>query len=1067
MESMLRIRKSWTLACAGLLYASEVLMSSPAQAQDKSNYQYDPSMYQEMKWRNIGPFRGGRSTAATGVVGDPFTYYFGSTGGGVWKTEDAGVTWKNISDKFFKTGSVGAIAVAPSDPNVIYVGMGEACVRGVTTSHGDGVYKSTDAGKTWTHLGLENTRQISRVRVHPKNPDLVYVAAQGHLWGPNSERGIYRSSDGGKNWQLVLHVDEDTGASDLSVDVNNPRVLYAAMWQHHRKPWKVVSGGPGSGIHKSTDGGETWNELTDGLPDVMGKIGVAVSPANSERVWAIVEADKGGLFRSDDAGKSWKLINEERVLRARAWYYTHVFADPQDEETVYILNAPVMKSVDGGKKFTRIATPHGDNHDLWINPEDNQWMINSNDGGGNVSFNGGKTWSTQANQPTAQFYRVITDNRFPYHVYGGQQDNSTVAIASRTSDAGIGREDWYPVGGCESAHVAFDPDNPTLVYAGCYQGQITEYNHGIGAERNVMADPYLGLGSDPKDLKYRFNWNAPILASPHDPNVIYHAGNVLLKTTDRGKSWTEISPDLTRNEKKKQGQGGGPITNEAAGAETYNTILYVVESPHEAGTIWVGSDDGLVHLTRNGGEVWEEVTPKDIGEAHINAIEVSPHDPATAYLAVSRYKLDDYTPLVFKTENFGKKWQKLTDGIPDGAWVRVVREDPKRQGLLYAGTETGIYVSFDDGKQWQPFQTNLPVVPITDLTIRNDDLVAATQGRSFWILDDLTPLHQISDEIAQSCKFLFAPRTTVRMASGGRPEAHAGKNPPSGAVIYYYFAEAPDTSSAPLKLEITDNDGIVVRSFSSEKEDQPEGERNPFQEQSVKTLPAKAGMNRFVWDFRRDEMTKIPKLFTFGSLDGYRVQPGAYQLTLTSGEFSSTRSFEIVPDPRSETTPASFKEQQATLASIWSSINEMHESVKQLREVRQQVKELVERTADHAESEAVSVAAKTLTEKITEWEKKIVQPKQKTFQDVINFPNKLNAQMIYLLGAIDEADPPVTIGAKKRFETLQSEWEGHKSAMNRILAEDVPAFNAVFKSKNIPAVIVAPKKMSETGTGWE
>ncbi|MEE8117067.1 MAG: glycosyl hydrolase, partial [Gemmatimonadales bacterium] len=680
-------------------WAALMLTTSALHAQ-RIDPVYDTTLYHAMQWRNIGPFRGGRSVAVAGVTSDPNTYYFGGAGGGVWKTEDAGESWRNISDGFFRTSSVGAITVAESDPNVIYVGMGEHAVRGVTTSHGDGIYLSTDAGKTWTHVGLERTRAISRIRVHPRDPDLVYVAAQGAPYGPTEDRGIYRSSDGGKTWEKILYVSETAGASDLSMNPSNPRVLYAAFWDHLRRPWVVRSGGEGSGIYKSTDGGDTWEQLTDGLPELMGKTSVAVSPANRERVWAIIEAERGGLYRSSDAGKTWRRVNSDRVLRARAWYYVEVFADPQDEETVYVLNAPVMKSLDGGRNFNRVSTPHGDNHDLWINPTDNRILINANDGGANISFNGGRSWSSQRNQPTAQFYRVNTDNQFPYRVYGGQQDNSTVAIAGRTADGSIDWKDWHAVGGCESAHVAFDPDDPSLVYAGCYQGQINEWDARTNTSRAIMAYPYLGLGMEPKDMRYRFNWNAPIVVSPHNPDVVYHAGNVLLRTQDRGMTWREISPDLTRDEEERQGAGGEPITNEGAGGEVYNTIMYVVESPHEAGTIWVGSDDGLVHLTRDAGANWVDVTPDDVGEAMINAIEVSPHDPAAAYIAVTRDKFNDFTPHIYRTRDYGD------------AWVRVVREDPVRRGLLYAGSETGVYVSFDDGDHWQSLQLNLPVTPI-------------------------------------------------------------------------------------------------------------------------------------------------------------------------------------------------------------------------------------------------------------------------------------------------------------------------------------------------------------------
>jgi len=1015
---------------------------------------YDSTLYKALQWRNIGPFRGGRVCAVAGVPGQPLTYYFGATGGGVWKTEDAGITWKNISDGYFKTGSVGAIAVADADPNVIYVGMGEAAIRGVATSHGDGVYKSTDAGKTWKPLGLEKTRQISTIRIHPKNFDLVYVAAQGSIWNQNPERGIYRSKDGGKTWELVFKVNDSAGASDLSMDVNNPRILYAAFWEHLRRPWQVLSGGPNSGIYKTTDGGDTWTKLTEGLPENMGKIGVAVSPKNSERVWAVIEADKGGLYRSDNGGKSWQLINSKRVLRARAWYYTEIFADPQNEEIVYILNAPMLKSIDGGRNFRPVATPHGDNHDLWINPANNQNLINGNDGGANISFNGGKTWSTQANQPTAQFYRVIADNRFPYYVYGGQQDNSSVAIPSRTTDGGIDREHWYPVGGCESAYVAFNPDHPDLIYAGCYQGIITEYQAATKKERNVMAVPYLGLGGDAKEHKYRFNWNAPILVSPHDSKVIYHAGNILLKSGDRGQTWQEISPDLTRNEKEKQGKGGAPITNEAAGAEVYNTIFYTVESKYQAGTIWAGTDDGLVHLTRNGGAAWENMTPKNIGEAQINAIEISPHDPATAYLAVTRYKFGDFTPHIFKTPDYGKTWTRLVNGIGPEAFVRVVREDPKRKGLLYAGTETGLYISFNDGKQWQPFQLNLPIVPITDLTIRHDDLIASTQGRSFWILDDLTPLHQITDEVAKAEAHLFKPRAAYRMEGGSPDIPGVGKNPPNGAMIFYYFAKAPDTTKIEVKLEILDASDQVLRSYSPKRKEPVAGEQEGPGSAVPLPLPVKTGMNRFVWDLRGENVVRVPELFVFGSLQSYKVAPGIYKARLTVGGKSLSQSFEVAQDPRLPISPAAFKEQQNMLAALRTRANEIHEAALQLREVRKQVKDWTARTKDQSNAKTLADSGKVLIERLSQFEEQLVQPKQETFQDVINFPNKLNAQMINLMSDIDASDPPLTTGMKTRFAELQAEWEQLQPKWRRILEQDVPKFNALFLQNAIPAVIV-------------
>jgi len=1025
----------------------------PTQAQD---YEYDPSMYQAMEWRNIGPYRGGRATTVAGLQHDIFTYYMGTTGGGVWRTTDGGDSWHNISDKFFKTGSVGAIAVSESDPNVIYVGMGEAPIRGVTTSHGDGVYKSMDAGKTWIHMGLDRVRQISEVRIHPRNPDLVYVAAQGSPYGANPERGIYRSQDGGESWELILHVDEDTGASDLSMDLTNPRILYAAMWNHRRYPWKVHSGGESSGVYKSTDGGDNWEKLTDGLPEVMGKIGVAVSPANPERVWVLAEADEGGLFRSENGGTSWQRVNEDRVLRARAWYYTHLFADPVDEETVYVLNAPMLKSVDGGVSFKPIPTPHGDNHGLWINPDNNQIMINSNDGGANVSYNGGKTWSPQNNQPTAQFYRVNTDNRLDYYVYGGQQDNSSMAIASRSRDAGIGREDWFPASGCESAYLAFDPDNPRLIYGGCYQGYITVYDTELKSNRPIDAYPSLRLGSDPIDQKYRFNWNAPILTSHYDPNVIYHAANKLLKTEDGGLSWTEISPDLTLNNPENLGKGGGPITNEAAGAEVYHTIFYVAESPHEEGTIWAGTDDGLVHITRDGGESWNDVTPKDIGEVLINTIEVSPHDPGTAYLAVNAYKFNDFTPHVFKTTNYGRSWSRLVEGIADEAFVRVVREDPRRKDLLYAGTETGMYVSFNGGEQWQPFQMNLPVVAITDMKIQNNDLVVATQGRSFWILDDLSPLHQMNEEIAEKNMHLFKPSDAYRINRGGRPAANTGKNPPSGAILYYNLGELAD--SAEVTMAILNASGDTLRTYDSKQPAGASASPSPAGAGAAKHLSKKPGMNRFVWDFRHNELTKIPGVFTFGSLQGYRVAPGTYTAALSVDGETSQQSFDVLPDPKLNLTPADYEEQQTYLAGLYAYTDEMHVSVNRMNAVKEQLEGLVGFAKEREEGAPIVTAGNALIEKIDDWKKHIIQEKQKTFQDVINFPNKLNAQFIYMLSSVDGIEPPLTEGERERYEDLVAEWAALQEEMQSILDTDVPAFNTLYQQQALPAVLVPEVK---------
>ncbi len=1036
-----RASSSFTGTCAFIVLFTSLVSDVIAQ----TDSQYDTTLYQAMEWRNIGPFRGGRSVAVAGVASEKFTYYFGGTGGGVWKTDDAGETWRNVSDGFFKTGSVGAIAVAESDPNVVYVGMGEHAVRGVTTSHGDGVYRSTDAGRTWQHMGLERTRAISRIRVHPENPDLVYVAAQGAPYGPTEERGLYRSKDGGKSWEVVLKVDETSGASELAMDRTNPRILYAAFWDHLRQPWVVRSGGPGSGIYKSTDGGDSWEKLTEGLPELMGKVAVDVSPADPDRVWALIEAESGGLYRSDDAGKTWALVNSERVLRARAWYYIEVFADAEDRETVYVLNAPMMRSVDGGKTFTRIRVPHGDNHDLWLNPFDNQVMINANDGGANISFNGGKTWSTQRNQPTAQFYRVSTDHRFPFWLYGGQQDNTSVAIMSRsTHGPGIGWKDWFNAGGGESAYVAFDPDNPVLLYATSIHGVITELDTRTQAARGITAYPPFTLGLDGVDLKYRYNWNAPVVASPHDPNVLYHAAQVLLKTEDRGRNWIEISADLTFNDKEKQRQGGVPITNEAAGGELYNTIFYVAPSPHEKATIWVGTDDGLVQLTRDGGATWEKATPEGIGEAMINAIDVSPHEPGSAYIAVTKYKFNDFTPHIFKTADYGRSWKRLVEGIGPEAWVRVVREDPVRRGLLYAGTETGMYVSFDDGEQWQSLQLNLPIVPITDLRIEQNQLAAATQGRAFWILDDLTVLQQMTAEVQSSEAHLFRPENAYRVGGGTSESPILGKNPPNGAVIYYYLAHKPEDGA--VTLEVLDRAGGLVRTFASDASEEEENDASH-------PLAVKPGLNRQVWDLRRESPPAIPGIRQLGGSQGHRILPGTYTARLTVSESAMTQDFDVLGDPRLEPGVADYRASGEFLLKVYEQVVELRESVRQIRSVREQISELVERTAERQGGDEIGEMGKALVDSLTSLEERLVQVNYQTQQDRVNFPPRLNDMLNGLQGELDNTDYPPTAGALSRLDELSADWSRERAELERLLAEDLEALNALVRENGVPAVV--------------
>jgi photosystem II stability/assembly factor-like uncharacterized protein len=1019
-----------------------------------------------LEFRSIGPFRGGRVDAVTGVRGQPLVYYQGATGGGVWKTTDAGASWAPVSDKDFKTGSVGAIAVAESDSNVVYVGMGEAAIRG-NVSHGDGVYKSSDGGKTWFNVGLKNTYQISRVRVHPKSADLVYVAAQGHVWGSNPERGIFRSKDGGKTWDKVLFVSDKTGASDLVMDPTNPRVLYAGFWQVHRKPWTLESGGTEGGIYKTTDGGDTWKKLAGGLPEgVVGNIGVAVSPTRPDRVWAIVESrEKGGVYRSDDGGEKWTRTNTENKLRQRAWYYTRIYADPKNADAVYVLNTGFYRSGDAGRTFNPIRVPHGDNHDLWIDPDDPARMIESNDGGANVSFDGGRSWSTILNQPTAQFYRVITDDRFPYWVYGSQQDNTSVAIASRGRGAGIDMSDWHQVGGCESGWIAPKPKDPDVVFAGCYGGAITRYDHRTGQERDVVAWPQLAIGQAAKDLKYRFQWNAPILISPHDPNTLYHAAQVLLRSRNEGQSWEEISPDLTRNDPARQGYSGGPITYDNTGIEVYDVIFAVMESPHEKGVIWAGTDDGLVQLTRDDGKTWQNVTPKGIPDwIQINSLDVSPHDKATCYLAATMYKWDDFKPYLYKTADYGKTWTKIVSGIPDGAFTRVVREDPSRRGLLYAGTETGLYISFDDGGSWQPFQSNLPVVPITDLTVRNKDLVVATQGRAFWILDDLTPLHEWKDSLRTEKLHVFTPRPAVRFAGGGFGGGDEeggggparGKNPPNGVVVTYRLSEKLGEKEV-LNVDFLDGDR-VLRSFTSQKKPEPAPGALAEEDEGEKPIEPKAGINRLVWDMRIVKPSLVPKAIIWGSSQGPKVAPGTYSVRFKLGEQTITQPVVVKANPNVAVSEADLKKQFDLLRSVRDRLSETHETVQYIRDVKAQAMAVGDRAEKLGKGKALKDQAKALNEKLTAIEKKLVNPDVKSNQDVLNFPPALDHQFVGVASVVSSADAPPTDTSYTYFQMLEGKLAGIQSELKGVVDKDLAEFNKAVRDADIPPVAAARKK---------
>ncbi len=1021
---------------------------------------YDTSYYGKMHWREIGPFRGGRSVAVVGRPDQPLTFYFGATGGGIWKTEDGGITWINVSDGFLKLGIVGALTIAPSDPNVIYAGTGESCIRG-NAMPGEGMYKSIDAGKSWQYTGLAESQTISKIVVHPKDENLVYAAVFGHLFGPNKERGIYRSKDGGKTWQNVLYKNEKTGGVDIEMDPTNSRILYAALWEASRNPWSMSSGGPGSGLYKSTDGGDTWKELgeKEGLPKgIKGKIGIAASPAQAGRVWAIVESDEGGLFRSDDAGKNWTKVNEDRRLRQRAWYYSHVYADPKNPEVVYILNVGFHKSIDGGKTLSNISVPHGDNHDLWIDPNDPQRMIEGNDGGATVSFNGGRTW-TEEDIPTAQFYHVALDNEFPYNVYGAQQDNSTLRIASRTTGFGIDRTDWYPVGGGESGYIAVDPTNADVVYAGSYDGYLSRYVKSTDQERNISVWPDNPMGGGAATAKYRFQWTYPIVVSTFAPHALYATANYVFRSKNEGSSWERISPDLTRNDTSKLGSSGGPITKDNTSVEYYGTIFAFAESPVRQGVLWSGSDDGLIHVSTDDGTSWKNVTPRDVPAwSMVSIIDPSPHDAGTAYVAVNRYKLDDFQPYIYKTTDFGGSWRKIVRGIPDKEFTHVVREDPNRKGLLYAGTERGVYVSFNDGELWQPLQCNLPATPVHDLAIqkRDKELVAATHGRSFWILDDLTHLYQMNDSIASSAAYLFQPRETYRIGgfSFDRPGLALGKNPPSGVVVTYRLKNAPKDT---VRLEFLDQSGTLIKSFLGKptvKHAVPGGG-----DDDEEIAPADSGMNRFEWDMRYADAVKVPGAIMWsGTTSGPQAVPGTYQVRLSVGKKSWTKPFEIRKDPRIATTDAEFKEQFDFLMKVRDKVSDAHEAVNMIRNIRAQTNDLVSRMEKHPAKDSVSHAAKRLNDKLKAVEEDILQVKIKAGQDALNYPIKLNDKIATLSGVASSADAKPTQQTYDVYQELSGKLDGLLERYKTAMTTELSAFNALVKTLDVPAVILKPSE---------
>lgn len=1023
-----------------------------------------------MRWRCIGPFRGGRVLAVAGDVSKQNVFYFGACAGGVWKTEDGGTYWECISDGFFNTASIGALAVSEVDPNVIYAGTGESTIR-IDVSHGDGVYKSTDAGRTWQHMGLKDTRHIAKVRIHPQDPDTVFVAALGHAFGPNDERGVYKSTDGGATWKQVLFKSENAGAIDLSIDPNNPRIIYASIWEARRSFWDIKSGGPDSSLWMSKDGGETWTDITrnEGLPTgVLGKMGISASPAQPGRVWALIEAEKGGMYRSDNYGETWEYVAANDLLISRAWYYMHVTADPTDGDTVWVNNLSLWKSTDGGRTYQEMSTPHGDNHDIWIDPNDPMRMVQGNDGGACVSYNGGATWSTQFNQPTAQFYHAGVDTRSPYRVYGTQQDNSSLSVPSRGPNWSITWEDCYTAGTGESGYIAIRPDDPDIVYVGAIGSSpgggnaLQRYNHRNKQVRLITTWPETERGEGAGKHKYRFAWTYPILISHHDPNTIYIGGNIVFKSTNEGQSWEEISPDLTVADPETLKPSGGPINRDAVGAETYATVFALAESPHEAGVLWAGSDDGLVHITKDGGTNWTDITPSDLPEKTlISMLEASPHDPATAYMAATKYKLDDYTPYLYRTTDYGATWTRITNGIRDDDFTRAIREDKDQAGLLYAGSETGVYISFDAGDNWQSLQLNLPVAPIYDLIVHRGDLVACTHGRAFWILDDLSRIHQISGSATGEGLQLLQPRATERILPkifegvfGGAPGKNymgsmgivaayvedmtpenqktyrfldSGENPPKGVVISYHLADAADK----LTLDILDGDGNLLRSFNNldeaarnAQEDDPEAPKKLY-------ASAKAGWNRFLWDMRVDEAVRLdandPQA---GHVVGPMVVPGSYQVRVTVGDTTETQAFAVLPDPGAEGSPEDLQAQFDLLLQIRDTFSKATSTVNQMRKIRAQLEGWAERLNGSQNGVGkLAQSASDLQAQVLEVEQKLIYPGLKK-----GWPGMLN-KGVQLLGKLATLPAVVATGDYRPTDQAVAVYEKLAGEIDEVIAE--------------------------------
>ncbi|NQZ43427.1 MAG: glycosyl hydrolase [Flavobacteriaceae bacterium] len=1010
------------------------------------------SYYNSVQWRLVGPFRGGRAGTVAGVLNDPNRYYMGTAGGGVWKTTDAGNSWTCISDGYFG-GSIGAVAVSESDPNVIYVGEGEQTLRG-NVSSGHGVWKSQDAGETWQFIGLEGSEHISRIRIHPTDPDLVYVAAIGNLWKPNSTRGVYRSKDGGKTWEKILYESDKAGAGDLTFDPNNARILYAATWEMKRNGYRMDSGGADSKLFKSTDGGDSWIDISSyqGLPNgPWGIVGITVSPVDSNRVWAIIEAKDGGVFRSDDAGKTWKKINENRALRQRAWYYSRIYADTQNKDKVYVMNVSYGVSTDGGNTFTLKNAPHGDHHDLWIDPNNNNRMVIADDGGAQVSNDGGENWTTYHNQPTAQFYRVTTDNSFPYRIYGAQQDNSTMRINHRSAGSSITERDWEPSAGGESAHLAPDPKNNDIVYGGTYKGYMMRKDHRTEQTRSINVWPDNPAGSGAEVMKYRFNWNFPVKFSIHDPNRLYAGSNYLHVTTNEGQSWETISPDLTRGLPETIKSSGGPITQDNTGAEFYSNLFAINESPLEEGVIWVGSDDGLIHISKDHGASWDDITPPAAMSPKlnmINCIEPSPFKKGTAYVAATAYKFGDYTPYLYKTEDYGKTWTTITKGIAKSHYTRAIRSDKVREGLLYAGTEWGMYISFDDGKRWTPFQLNLPITSIRDLHVRDNDLIAATHGRSFWMIDDLTPLQQVTATLEENSFHLYKPDQAYRMQqSGGWGKPNwklVGENHPNGALIHFYIKTLQETDS--VSLEILETDGTLIQAFSNT------AKRDKLNPSATKPLTVKSGGNRLVWNMRYPGYRAFKGMVFYSSPNiGPKVPPGNYTVRLTFNGSSVERPLTIAKDPRLPNSDADYREQFDFLIAVRDQVSRANTAIIDIRKVKKDLDYLKTKNGLDA---TLKTWLSEFESKLDLIENNIHMTKNQSYQDPLNYGIRINNRLAFLMADSQRGDFPPTAQALEFFKEVTQELDTEIKALESVMDTYTGKINQRVSDSTMPMITI-------------